>query len=237
MPVETATYISDLNASYPAAGDARSEGDDHIRLVKATVKATFPNINSAVTVTDEQLNSVTSRGPVLISSATASASSAVDFTSGIDSTYEEYEIHLINVISSNATAISLRTSANAGSSWDSSSGDYDWTRVSARTTSTSVANGSTTATDIPLNGANTVDFTTAMGGYSGVIRIFNPAGTASHKRINWQLSTATSGTRGNIEVVTGSGSRFSTAAINGVRFYVASSTIASGKFLLYGVVK
>lgn len=39
MTVETATSINDLNASYPANSDARSEGAAHIRLIKTLLKA------------------------------------------------------------------------------------------------------------------------------------------------------------------------------------------------------
>ena len=41
MGLETGTYIDSLNSSNPTAGDAVSEGDDHLRLIKSTVKATF----------------------------------------------------------------------------------------------------------------------------------------------------------------------------------------------------
>ena len=58
MTVESATHISDLNASYPAATDGKVEGDDHIRLLKSTVKATFPNVAGAVTPTHTELNYV-----------------------------------------------------------------------------------------------------------------------------------------------------------------------------------
>ena len=58
MGLETGTYISDLNASNPAATDPKSQGDDHIRLIKATVKATFPNVAGAVTPTHTELNYV-----------------------------------------------------------------------------------------------------------------------------------------------------------------------------------
>ena len=56
MGLETGTYISDLNSSNPAAGDPVNEGDDHIRLVKSTVKATFPSITGAVSSTHTELN-------------------------------------------------------------------------------------------------------------------------------------------------------------------------------------
>lgn len=60
MPLEAATYISDLVSTNPAVADASNQGDDHIRLVKAVVKATFPNVNGAVTMTPAQLNSIPS---------------------------------------------------------------------------------------------------------------------------------------------------------------------------------
>jgi len=59
MGLETGTYINSLNAANPLGTDAKSAGDDHIRLLKATIKATFPNITGALTATHTQLNFVT----------------------------------------------------------------------------------------------------------------------------------------------------------------------------------
>ena len=56
MSVESATYINSLNASYPAATDPKSEGDDHLRLIKSAVKATFPSITGAVSATQLEIN-------------------------------------------------------------------------------------------------------------------------------------------------------------------------------------
>jgi hypothetical protein len=56
MGLETGTYISSLNSSNPTTGDNKTEGDDHIRLIKATLLATFPNVTGAVTATHTQLN-------------------------------------------------------------------------------------------------------------------------------------------------------------------------------------
>ncbi len=39
MTVESATSINDLNTSYPANSDAKSEGAAHIRLIKTLIKA------------------------------------------------------------------------------------------------------------------------------------------------------------------------------------------------------
>lgn len=58
MSLESATYISQLNAANPTASDNASQGDDHIRMLKAVLLATFPSISGAVTATQTQLNAV-----------------------------------------------------------------------------------------------------------------------------------------------------------------------------------
>jgi hypothetical protein len=57
MTVESASYISQLSTSNPAAGDNISEGDDHIRLIKTVLQTQFPNLSTtAVNPTAAQLN-------------------------------------------------------------------------------------------------------------------------------------------------------------------------------------
>lgn len=59
MTIESSfSYPSDLNASYPAAGDSIPEGDDHIRGVKNVLKTTLPNVSGAITPTHTELNFV-----------------------------------------------------------------------------------------------------------------------------------------------------------------------------------
>jgi hypothetical protein len=58
MSLESFNYIDSLNTANPTTTDNVSEGDDHIRGIKTTLKNTFPNINAAVTATDEELNYV-----------------------------------------------------------------------------------------------------------------------------------------------------------------------------------
>jgi len=44
MGLETGTYISDLTITNPVgASDPKSQGDDHLRLIKKVIKNTFPN--------------------------------------------------------------------------------------------------------------------------------------------------------------------------------------------------
>jgi hypothetical protein len=58
MALEVGTFISDLVATNPTSTDPKAEGDDHIRLLKSTVKATFPNVSGAVLPTHTELNFV-----------------------------------------------------------------------------------------------------------------------------------------------------------------------------------
>jgi hypothetical protein len=47
MGVETATYVADLQAANPGSSDLRSQGDDHLRLLKSVLQNTFPNASRA----------------------------------------------------------------------------------------------------------------------------------------------------------------------------------------------
>jgi hypothetical protein len=58
MAIESATYINGLDTTKPGSSDPKSEGDDHLRLLKSTIKATFPNVTGAVTATHTELSYV-----------------------------------------------------------------------------------------------------------------------------------------------------------------------------------
>jgi hypothetical protein len=47
MGLETGTYINSLVTTNPTGADLRSQGDDHIRLLKSTIKASFPDVDDA----------------------------------------------------------------------------------------------------------------------------------------------------------------------------------------------
>lgn len=47
MGLESGTFIQDLVASNPDGSDLRAVGDDHLRLIKNVLRATFPNADKA----------------------------------------------------------------------------------------------------------------------------------------------------------------------------------------------
>lgn len=66
MSLESASWIPDLVITNPTGPtDPKSQGDDHIRMIKAVLKATFPNLTGAVTATHTELNQVDSADPVI----------------------------------------------------------------------------------------------------------------------------------------------------------------------------
>jgi len=56
--LESGTYINSLVVTNPTSSDLASQGDDHLRLLKSTIKSTFPNLTGAVTPTQVELNYV-----------------------------------------------------------------------------------------------------------------------------------------------------------------------------------
>ena len=48
MGLETGTYINSLVSTNPLGSDLKSRGDDHIRLIKSTIRASFPDVDEAV---------------------------------------------------------------------------------------------------------------------------------------------------------------------------------------------
>lgn len=56
MPLESATYINGLDANNPLGSDTKAAGDDHLRLIKGTIKATLPNLSGPVTASHTELS-------------------------------------------------------------------------------------------------------------------------------------------------------------------------------------
>lgn len=141
MPLESATYISDLNVSNPISTDSVSQADDHIRLIKAAIKATFPNINAPVTATAAQINSPFPPGIITLwsgSIATIPSGWALcDGTNGTPNLRDRF------IVGAGAT---FGVGANGGSTTTSSAGGHTHTEASAGEHNHSGAVGNTALT-------------------------------------------------------------------------------------------
>ena len=56
MALETGSFINSLVVTNPASTDGLAQADDHLRLIKSTIRNTFPSITGAVTSTQAELN-------------------------------------------------------------------------------------------------------------------------------------------------------------------------------------
>lgn len=87
MTIEASQFINTLNTSFPRSTDLLKEGDDHIRLIKANLKNTFPNITNSVAISSDTLNylnsslTATPAGIKFNSSVSIANGSSVDFSS------------------------------------------------------------------------------------------------------------------------------------------------------------
>ncbi len=103
MALESSTYIDGLNASNPVATDSLSQADSHMRLIKSTVKATFPNVSGAVTATHTELN--------IVDGLTASTSE-LNLLDGVTSSTSE--LNLLDGCTSSTSELNLLDGSTAG---------------------------------------------------------------------------------------------------------------------------
>ncbi|MAN60909.1 MAG: hypothetical protein CMI60_03075 [Parvibaculum sp.] len=96
MALESGTYIDSLNSSNPAATDALSAADDHLRLIKGTIKASFPGVTGAVTSTHAELN---------ILDGVTSTAAELNILDGVTSTAAE--LNILDGVTSTAAELNL----------------------------------------------------------------------------------------------------------------------------------
>lgn len=114
MGLETGTYISDLNSSNPTAADNKSQGDDHLRLIKSTVKASFPGVSGAVTSTHTELN--------ILDGATVSTAE-LNYVDGVTSSIQTQLNTALAIIPSGTVMVFYQAAAPTG--WTQSTAHND----------------------------------------------------------------------------------------------------------------
>ena len=139
MTVETASYISQLDGTRPLSGDPKSEGDDHLRLIKSVLQTQFPNLSTvAMTRTAAQLNSINTTQP-----------SGTNTTDPATTAFVQTQFTTLNAIAAAAIA-----AANVASVWVSGAtyavGDIRWSPLTYATYRCKVANSGTVDPSLDL---------------------------------------------------------------------------------------
>ena len=182
-----------------------------------------PTTNSGYGITDT--------GLILVSSHSPSGVATLDITTGIDNSADEYELHILNLVTdtTGGPRVWLRITED-GSTWLATSYVNQQTRVVGGVTTLESAE----VTAFMISGG--VEDNPGSAGFSGVIRFSNHAQTTNRRVFSWHGGyQSTSGTPG---VVSGFGLKsVVAAAMVGVRIMFDTGNIASGKVKLYKVKK
>jgi len=200
-------------------------------LVSAFIKGLLPAADAPVA---RVTLGVVPLGLVLLSSQSVSNAAAIDFTSGIDDTYDEYLLECLDVVpATDSVGAWLRVPEDAGVTWESGASDYAHTRyANAGATTAPAGNGADPNTKLELapalgNGAGET--------FSASIHIIRPSGSRYKlfmcDAVQWSAPPAIT------RISVGGIYKGCANAINGVRFHLSSGNIASGLFKLYGLRK
>ena len=166
----------------------------------------------------------------LISTTTVSSGTAnVDITSGIDSTYKNYQIHVINLHPSNdGQKLQMRFFNSSGIVTASS---YGFATDGRREENTALSHAGSSESYIRFSNQGL--------GYDNdesasiIINLFNPSDTTFQKTIQGNIVFINDS--GNMCVEHFGGTYDGTFAVTGVRFYMTSGNIDSAIIKLYGI--
>ena len=195
-------------------------------------------------ITNDSVSAVTSFANasggtlILLSTQTASNSSSISFTSGLDSTYEEYIFKFINIKPVTANGIYFNMSTDSGS-------NYNVTK----TTTFFYAGHNEADSNTFLNYEGALDMAQGTGftyisdqigdasdkNGCGTLTLFNPSSTTYVKHFIATTNVLAGNDSSINSFVAGYGN--TTSAVNAVRFQMVSGNISDGIIKMYGVKK
>lgn len=187
-----------------------------------------------------EFGSISSLGSLThISTATASSSASIEFTSGIDSTYKEYVFYFVNIHAQTDQAdFTMNFSTDGGSNYNVTKTttvfegfhkEDDVTAVLSYNDTEDIAQG-TGFQNIANSVGNSND-----DNCNGVFHLFNPSSTTFVKHFLIRMSQNYRADQ-PAEIdwhVAGYGN--TTSAIDAVKFQMSSGNIDAGQILLFGV--
>ena len=194
--------------------------------------------NSSLANITQLPSSISGGGMNLISEQTASGSATIDFTSGIDSTYDSYVFKFINIHpETDNVGFNFNMSTDGGSNYN----------VTKTTTEFGAYHNETdTASALGYNGSNDLAQSTSdqrlasvdLGNgsdesFNGYLQLFNPSSTTFVKHFISNNSYYHGGNYAIENFVAGYGN--TTSAVNAIIFRMSSGNIDSGVIKLYGV--
>ena len=175
----------------------------------------------------------------LISTQTASSSSTVSFTSGIDSTYKEYIFKFINIHGSADANFTFNMSVDGGSNYNVTKTTTYFNSAHSEDDSSEAQLEYRTSDDLAQSTNFQILHKSTDSGNDdcgvGYLHLFDPSSTTFVKHffsVNNYVSSGANGTSKN-SYIDGYGN--TTSAVNAVQFKMSSGNIDSGIIKLYGI--
>lgn len=233
----TARYLGDAISAGTAitATVVDPGGDETLALTldfasQAEAEAgTASNVLMTPQRTKQAIDALVTGGIVPISTATASNSATIEFT-GLGSTYDVYELHIINCIpATDGRRLYMRVSTDGGSSFDSGN-NYDTGLAAHNSANASASTGGAGVSAIYLSAPNAGSDTNEMGA-SLVVKIWKPSASA-YTQIS--IVGTVVDNSGNTVGQVGGATWKSTSDVDAIQILYETGNIESGKFNLYG---
>lgn len=210
---------------------ANNIGSSGILKASAVTNATVEDITS--------FDNAVAGTLILLSTQTASSSANISFTTGLDSTYDEYQFHFINIHpATDSVQIQFNGSTDSGS-------NYNVTKTTTffKAEHNEADTGTGLGYDSGLDLAQSTAFQSlsasvgndADQNISGFLQLFNPSSTTYVKHFISHVSTAEASDYLRDDYVAGYFN--TTSAINAIQFKMSSGNIDDGIIKLYGVKK
>jgi hypothetical protein len=195
-------------------------------------------LGNAISATDAATLGQLSGAPVVLAEAIANNSATLDITTGLDNTYDRYELELVDLKpATNDVQAALRIGTGSGPTWQTGASAYASSILGIGPVSTALF-GNTAGSFIPLSqtagGNSGVISSAGYPGLRGLIRFYNPEST---DRWNCNISAEHFASTGALASLTGSGFYGTASAITGLRFFFSTGNISSGSIRLLGYRK
>jgi hypothetical protein len=194
-------------------------------------------VNNSIANVTAYNASVSTGNMVLISSQTASASASISFTTGIDSTYKEYQFYFINIHPATDNAnFTFNMSTDGGSNYNVTK-TTTFFRAVHDEANTVASLTYQTAEDLAQS-TSFQNIADALGSGAdengaGTLTLFNPSSTVfvKHFIINSNSYGYTNSSNNNYIA----GYANTTSAVNAIQFKMSSGNIDDGTILMYGI--
>jgi len=195
----------------------------------------FANNNSLSAITTKP-SGLSGGAMNLISTQTASSSSTISFTSGIDDTYDSYIIKFINVHASNDNVVFQVNFRDGDSSFDATKTTTAFFSVHNEADNDAKVEYRTDHDLAQSTGVQKISIEVGNGNdenISGQLQIFSPSSTTfvKHFLIRAQHNAYHDYSQDSYRA----GYCNTTSAIDGIQFSMSSGNIDDGVFKLYGV--